>query len=82
MTRKREVLAPSALFCVSLLLGGGGGGSQGGSPPPPPPPTIRFSSILVLCVLLGFGASLAGSAEDVPETAYEEKNLVVRFRYH
>jgi hypothetical protein len=29
-------------------------------------------SILVLCVLLGFGASLAFLAEDVPETAYDE----------
>jgi hypothetical protein len=29
-------------------------------------------SILVLCVLLGFGASLAFPAEDVPETAYDE----------
>jgi hypothetical protein len=29
-------------------------------------------SILVLCVLLGFGVSLAVAAEDVPETAYDE----------
>jgi hypothetical protein len=29
-------------------------------------------SILVLCVLLGFGVSLAVPAEDVPETAYDE----------
>jgi len=29
-------------------------------------------SVLVLCVLLGFGVSLAVPAEDVPETAYDE----------
>jgi hypothetical protein len=29
-------------------------------------------SVLVLCVLLGFGVSLAVPAEDVPETAYNE----------
>ena len=29
-------------------------------------------SILVLCVLLGFGVSLIAPAEDVPETAYDE----------
>ena len=28
--------------------------------------------MLVLCLLLGFGASLALPAEDVPETAYDE----------
>jgi hypothetical protein len=32
----------------------------------------RASSILVLCVLLGFGVSLAVQVEDVPETAYDE----------
>jgi hypothetical protein len=32
----------------------------------------RASSILVLFVLLAFGASLAVPAEDVPETAYDE----------
>jgi hypothetical protein len=32
----------------------------------------RSSSILILCVLLGFGVSLAVPAEDVPETAYDE----------
>ena len=32
----------------------------------------RPCSILVLCVLLGFGVSLAVSAEDVLETAYDE----------
>jgi hypothetical protein len=32
----------------------------------------RCCSILVLCVLLGFGVSLAVLAEDVPETAYDE----------
>jgi hypothetical protein len=28
--------------------------------------------ILILCVLLGFGSSLAVPAEDVPETRYDE----------
>jgi hypothetical protein len=32
----------------------------------------RPCSVLVLCVLLGFGVSLAVPAEDVPETAYDE----------
>jgi hypothetical protein len=32
----------------------------------------RASSLLVLCVLLGFGVSLAVQVEDVPETAYDE----------
>ena len=32
----------------------------------------RRCSILVLCVLLGFGVPLADPAEDVPETAYDE----------
>ena len=32
----------------------------------------RPFSILVLCVLLSFGASLAAPSEDVPETAYDE----------
>ena len=32
----------------------------------------KASSILVLFVLLAFGASLAVPAEDVPETAYDE----------
>jgi len=31
----------------------------------------RASSILVLFVLLAFGASVAVPAEDVPETAYD-----------
>jgi hypothetical protein len=29
-------------------------------------------SVLIICVLLAFGASLAVPAEDVPETAYDE----------
>ena len=32
----------------------------------------RPCSILILCVLVGFGVSLAVPAEDVPETAYDE----------
>jgi hypothetical protein len=32
----------------------------------------RPCSILILCVLLGFGVSLAVQAEDVPETAFDE----------
>jgi hypothetical protein len=32
----------------------------------------RRCSILVFCVLLGFGVCLAVPAEDVPETAYDE----------
>jgi hypothetical protein len=32
----------------------------------------RPCSILILCVLLGFGMFLAVPAEDVPETAYDE----------
>jgi len=32
----------------------------------------RAYSILVLCVLLGFGVSLAVQVEDVQETAYDE----------
>ncbi len=32
----------------------------------------RRCSILVLCVLLGFGVSLVVPAEDVAETAYDE----------
>jgi hypothetical protein len=32
----------------------------------------RPCSILLLCVLLGFGAGLSVPAEDVPETAYDE----------
>ena len=36
----------------------------------------RPCSILVLCVLLGFGASLAVPAEDVPETAYDESEAL------
>jgi hypothetical protein len=33
-------------------------------------------SILLLCVLLGFGASVFLPAEDVPETAYDESELL------
>ena len=33
-------------------------------------------SILLLCVLLGFGVSLAVPAEDVPETAYDESEAL------
>ena len=36
----------------------------------------RRSSILILCVLLGFGVSLAVPAEDVPETAYDESEAL------
>ena len=36
----------------------------------------RPCSILVLCVLLGFGVSLAVPAEDVPETSYDESEAV------
>jgi hypothetical protein len=33
-------------------------------------------SILLLCVLLGFGMSLIAPAEDVPETAYDESETL------
>jgi len=36
----------------------------------------RPFSILVLCVLLSFGASLAAPSEDVPETAYDESEAL------
>ena len=36
----------------------------------------RPCSILVLCVLLGFGVSLAVPAEDLPETAYDESEAL------
>jgi len=36
----------------------------------------RRCSILVFCVLLGFGMSLAVPAEDVPETAYDESETL------
>jgi hypothetical protein len=36
----------------------------------------RRSSILILSVLLGFGVSLAGPAEDVPETVYDESEAL------
>jgi hypothetical protein len=36
----------------------------------------RRSSILILCVLLAFGVSLAVPAEDVPETAYDESEAL------
>ena len=36
----------------------------------------RPYSILVLCVLLGFGMPLAVPAEDVPETAYDESEAL------
>jgi hypothetical protein len=36
----------------------------------------RPCSILVLCVLLAFGAALAVPAEDVPETSYDESEAV------
>jgi hypothetical protein len=36
----------------------------------------RSCSILVLCVLLGFGVPLAAPAEDVPETPYDESEAL------
>ena len=36
----------------------------------------RPCSVLVLCVLLGFGVSLAVPAKDVPETAYNESEAL------
>jgi hypothetical protein len=36
----------------------------------------RPCSILILFVLLGFGVSLAVPAEDVPETAYDESEIL------
>jgi hypothetical protein len=36
----------------------------------------RPRSILVLCVVLAFGTSLAVPAEDVPETAYDESEAL------
>jgi hypothetical protein len=36
----------------------------------------RRSSILIFCVLLGFGVSLAVPAEDVPETVYDESEAL------
>jgi hypothetical protein len=36
----------------------------------------RSCFVLVLCVLLGFGVSLAVPAEDVPETAYDESEAL------
>jgi hypothetical protein len=36
----------------------------------------RRCSILVFCVLLGFGVPLAVLAEDVPETAYDESEAL------
>jgi hypothetical protein len=36
----------------------------------------RPCSLLILCVLLGFGVALAAPAEDVPETAYDESEAL------
>jgi hypothetical protein len=36
----------------------------------------RPCSILILCVLLGFGVSMAVPAEDVSETAYDESEAL------
>lgn len=36
----------------------------------------RRYSILVVCILLGFGVSLAIPAEDVPETGYDESEVL------
>ena len=36
----------------------------------------RPCSVLILCVLLGFGVSLAVPAEDVPETPYDESETL------
>jgi hypothetical protein len=36
----------------------------------------RPGSILLLCVLLGFGVSMVVPAEDVPETAYDESETL------
>lgn len=37
----------------------------------------KFYTVLLLCVLLGFGMSVVISAEDVPDTAYDESESLL-----